>query len=160
MNKNTLNKNLILYNIKPCNQNFKILVVISFNLGWNIIKIKNNNNTIISNTLFGYSKLYKFFFKLKGFGFKWKYNLNPKNHLNTIFFKIGFTHRVAIIIKKNIKYKMTKKRFILKSRSYKYIRDNLNFIFFLYKNYLYNKKGIYLRGTKYKTKISKKKSKF
>lgn len=161
MNKNIINKNIVLYNIKKNkNTNDSLIMIISLNMGWNIFTLKSNRNMNISNILLGYTKMYKFFFKLKGFGFKWKYDLNLKTIFHNIFLKIGFTHRVSIIIDNNTKYKMTKKRFIIKNRSYRYIRNNLNFIFFFYKNFLYNKKGIYLRGTKYKTKISKKKSKF
>ena len=77
-----------------------------------------------------------------------------------IYLKLGFTHRLALIVKINSKYKLKKRRFTLKSRSYCYIRTHLNPLFFLYQKYLYNKKGIYIRGTEYKLKISKKKSKF
>lgn len=158
MNKNIINKNLIIYKIKTLLQTN--LLIISINLGWILLPINISKNISIDLILFGYTKLYKFFFKLKGFGYKWKYNLNQTTHSKTIFFKLGFTHRIALITKNSNKYKLKKKRFIIKGRSYSNIRNNLNFIFFLYKTYLYNKKGIYLRGTKYKTKISKKKSKF
>lgn len=77
-----------------------------------------------------------------------------------IYLKLGFTHRLALIVKNNSKYKLKKRRFTLKSRSYCYIRTHLTSLFFLYHKYLYNKKGIYIRGTEYKLKISKKKSKF
>lgn len=160
MHKNIINKNIVLYNVKNTTYQKNFVIFISVNLGWNMININQNKNIFLSNILFGYNKLYKFFFKIKGFGYKWKYNLNYINSKNSIFLKIGFTHRIAILIKKNVKYKMTKKRFIIKNRSYKFIRNNLNFIFILFKQFLYNKKGIFLRGTKYKIKISKKKSKF
>ncbi len=78
----------------------------------------------------------------------------------TFFFKIGFTHKVALIIRKNFKLKLKKRRLIIKSRSYDFIRNQFNLFFFLYQTYLYNKKGIFLRGTQFKLKISKKKSKF
>lgn len=160
MNKNIINKSIVIYNNGNVFSNNIFLVVISLRLGWGIIKLSKNNNLTINNILYGYNKLYKFFFKLKGFGYKWKYNLNNNQKKNTIYFKLGFTHRISVVIKKNIKFKMNKKRFIIKSRSYKLIRNNLNFLFILFKRFLYNKKGIYLRGTKYKIKISKKKSKF
>lgn len=160
MNKNIVNKNIIIYNNINVFSNNIFLIIISLRLGWSLIKLKQNNNLAINNLLYGYNKLYKFFFKLKGFGYKWKYNLNNNIKKNSIYLKLGFTHRISVIIKKNIKYKMNKKRFIIKSRSYKLVRNNLNFLFILFKKFLYNKKGIYLRGTKYKIKISKKKSKF
>ena len=160
MNKNIVNKNIIIYNNINVFSNNIFLIIISLRLGWSLIKLKQNNNLAINNLLYGYNKLYKFFFKLKGFGYKWKYNLNYNKKKNSVYLKLGFTHRISVIIKKNIKYKMNKKRFIIKSRSYTLVRNNLNFLFILFKKFLYNKKGIYLRGTKYKIKISKKKSKF
>lgn len=160
MNKTIINNNLVIYNTKNLNIKNTFLLIISINLGWSIIILNLNKNRHINNILFGYNKIYKFFFKIKGFGYKWKYNLNNNIKKNNIYLKVGFTHRISIVSKKNIKYKMNKKRFIIKGRSYKLIRNNLNFLFILFKNFLYNKKGIYLRGTRYKLKISKKKSKF
>lgn len=156
MSKNILNKNIIIYN----NLNNNILIFLSISLGWILVPIKKSHNIPLYSIILGFNKLYKFFFKLKGFGYKWKYNLHNEKNLHTIFFKLGFTHRISLVIKNNTKYRLNKKRFILKNRSIKFIRNNLNFLFFLYKSYIYNKKGIYLRGTKFKTKISKKKSKF
>lgn len=160
MEKNIINKNLILYSIKNLYKLEEFLILISINLGWILFPLKVNNNKKLEPILFGYNRLYKFFFKLKGFGFKWKYNLNLQKHKQTIYLKLGFTHRLALITKNNSKYKLKKKRLIIRNRSYSYLRHNLYLLFFLYKTYLYNKKGIYLRGTKFKLKISKKKSKF
>lgn len=160
MNKNVINKNLIIYSAKNSEIKNNILLFMSINIGWGLINLNLKNNLYITNILFGYNKIYKFFFKMKGFGYKWKYNLSNRPKKINIYLKVGFTHRISIITKKNIKYKMNKKRFIIKSRSYNFIRNNLNFMFILFKSFLYNKKGIYLRGTKYKLKISKKKSKF
>lgn len=155
MNKNTLANNLVIYKINPYH-----LLVLSINLGWILLPLHSYNNLKFENILWGYTKLYKFFFKLKGFGYKWKYNLKNDILNRNIFFKLGFTHRITLLLGINTKYKLKKKRFVIKSRSLKYLRENINFIYFLYKKYLYNKKGIYLRGTKFRVKISKKKSKF
>ena len=157
---NSLNKNLIIYNIKYINSTTTYLVFISLNLGWLLFPLIIQKNTQVESILFGYSRLYKFFFKLKGFGFKWKYMLRLKKEKQTLFLKLGFTHRLAFILQKNCKYLLKKRRLIIKHRSYGFLRNNLCLLFFLYKTYLYNKKGVYLRGTKFKLKISKKKSKF
>ena len=158
MYHNSLNKNLVIYKTKNLTQS--LLIILSLNLGWLIYPLQQYNNNQLESILFGFSKLYKFFFKLKGFGYKWKYILNLKKSKQNIFFKLGFTHRIALYIKTNLKIKLKKRRAIIKHRCYTYLRNKLNFLFFLYKTYLYNKKGIYIRGTKFRLKVSKKKSKF
>lgn len=160
MEKNNCNKNLIIYNIQNYDKTSSFLIIVSLKKGWIILPLKYNKNKQLDLLIFGYNKLYTFFFKLKGFGYKWKYLLKLKDKNRNIYFKLGFTHRISLIIIKNLKIKLKKRRLIIKSRSYLFIRNKLNLLFFLYKTYLYNKKGIYLRGTKFKLKISKKKSKF
>jgi len=157
MHHNYLNRNLTIYKSRGLNQ---VLILLTFNLGWVLYPLKSYRNVQLESILFGFSKLYKFFFKIKGFGYKWKYLLHLKKRQQNVFFKLGFTHRVSLLVSKNMKVKLKKRRLILKHRSYFFIRNHLKFLFFLYKAYLYNKKGIYLRGTNYKLKISKKKSKF
>jgi len=152
-----LNKNLTIYKSKGF---YPLLIIITLNQGWLLYPLTVFKNKPIESILFGFSKLYKFFFKMKGFGYKWKYLLHLKTQKQNVFFKVGFTHRISLLVSKNMKIKLKKRRFIVKHRSYTFLRTHLNFLFFLYKTYVYNKKGIYLRGTKYKLKISKKKSKF
>ncbi len=160
MQRNLINKNLIIYKVINIFNYNQFLIIIAFNLGWFILPLKYVGNKQIESILFGYTRLYKFFFKLKGFGYKWKYFLNLKKQKQTIFLKLGFTHRISVIFQKNGICKLKKRRLIIKHRSYTYMRNKLNFLFFLYKTHLYNKKGIYLRGTQFKLKLSKKKSKF
>jgi hypothetical protein len=161
MGKNLLNKNLILYKFtNSCLTQQAYLVLISITKGWVVLPLSYNSNLQLECILFGYNRLFKFFFKIKGFGFKWKYQIGFKKKFQTIYFKLGYTHRLALLSNGNSKYILKKRRFIVKNRSYQYIRNYLNILFLLYKNYLYNKKGIYLRGTEFKLKLSKKKSKF
>ena len=157
---NLINKNLIIYTIKNLNTQKNYLLILTLKLGWLLLPLRINKNLQLNKIIFGYNRLYKFFFKLKGFGYKWKYCPQLNNKKQIIQLKIGYTHRVTIILKNNCKSKLKRRRLILKHRCYTYLRNNLNLLFFLYKTYLYNKKGIYLRGTKFKLKISKKKSKF
>jgi len=136
------------------------LIILSLKLGWFLFKLKKNKNQ--SSTIFflGYLRLFKFNFKIKGFGFKWKYFLRLKTYKSTIYLKIGLTHRVALKIFSNNKCIIKKKRLTFFNRSYLYIRKNYHILFFCFQTFLYNKKGIYLKGTKFKQKLSKKKSKF
>lgn len=161
MRKNLLNKNLIIYKIfNPTGGTLKYMLLISITKGWILLPLKCTYNLYFESILFGYNRLYKFFFKIKGFGFKWKYQIGLKQKGQPIYFKLGYTHRIALLPHTDSKYVLKRRRFILKNRSYTYIRNSLNLLFFLYKEYLYNKKGIYLRGTVFKLKLSKKKSKF
>lgn len=159
MNNNFLLKKLILYKIK--NNMSSFLLIISINKGWFFYPLFTYNNNKIQNLLLGYIRLFKFSFKVRGFGFKWKLQRTlTEKKTYFIYLKIGFTHKIVLLIKKNSKYLLKKRKFILKNRSLFYIRKYLNILFFLYKLYLYNKKGFYLKGINYKLKLSKKKAKF
>lgn len=160
MPKNIINKNLTIYLTKNIFTQNKLMIIISLKLGWLLFPLQGSRNLQLEPILFGFNRLYKYFFKIKGFGYKWKYVLMLKKKHQSIYFKLGFTHRISLILKKDCKCKLKKKRLILKHRSNTFLRNKLNLLFFLYKTHLYNKKGIYLRGTKFKLKISKKKSKF
>ena len=129
MKHNCLNKNLIIYKSKKKIDQY--LIIISLYLGWFIYPLKKQNNKNIEIILLGYNKLYKFFFKIKGFGYKWKKFLNLNKNKQNIFLKLGFTHRINIIIKKNLKIKLKKRRLIVKHRSYLFLRNSLKLLFFL-----------------------------
>jgi len=159
MNNNLLLKSLIIYKIKTNLLSF--LLILSINKGWIIFPLFFFCNKKLENILLGYVRLYKFSFKVKGFGFKWKFIQTAKiKKTQIIFLKVGFTHKVVLLVKKNNRYSLKKRKFILKNRSYRYIRNSLNLLFFLYKLYMYKKKGFYLKGTTFKLKLSKKKTKF
>lgn len=160
MKKNILNKNVTLYKIKQINTSNNYLILISLKLGWIMLPLTKMFNTHLNIISMGYLKIYKYHFKIKGFGFKWKYFWHFKRKKTTIYLKLGFTHRIAFLIIKNNKCKIKKKRLILINRSFMYLQKIFNILFFCYQTFLYNKKGIYLRGTRWKLKLSKKKSKF
>ncbi len=160
MNKNILNKNIVLYKINHKNIQKHYLVLISLKLGWILIPLFEYYNKQITSIIPGYLRLYKKYFKIKGFGFKWKFFYHFKKQKSTVYLKLGLTHRLSFFISKNSKCKIKKKRLILINRSYSYIRIFFSILFFSFQTFLYNKKGIYLRGTQWKLKLSKKKSKF
>lgn len=152
-------KQLIIYKITYKLLSF--LLIISINKGWLFLPLFIYKNNKIENILLGYIRLYKFSFRVKGFGFKWKFQQFKKyEKIKFIFLKVGFTHRIVLLVKSNSKYFLKKKKFVVLNRSYFFIRKYLNLLFFLYKSYLYNKKGFFLKGTKFILKLSKKKSKF
>jgi len=57
------------------------------------------------------------------------------------------------------KLKIKKKSLIIKSRINN-LFARLKFLFYFFSNFLYYKKGIYLKGTTFTFKISKRKTKF
>lgn len=160
MNENILNKNIVIYKIIHTNKPKNYLILLSLKLGWILFPLFQSYNKQIQNIVPGYLRLYKNHFKIKGFGFKWKYFYHFKKQKSTIYLKLGFTHRLSFVISKNNKCKIKKKRLILLTRSYSYLRIFFSILFFSFQTFLYNKKGIYLRGTHWKLKLSKKKSKF
>ena len=156
--KNYLIKNVIIYKITTLSY-FNFLLTLSMNKGWIVTPLCPLYNKQIENILFGFIRLFQFNFKLKGFGFKWKYLISLKKQ-QLIFLKVGFTHKIVLLVKKDSKYELKKQKFLIKNRSYFFLRNYLNFLFILYKKNLYNKKGFYLKGTQFKLKLSKKKAKF
>jgi len=83
MYHNYLNKNLTIYKSKSITS---ALIIVTLNLGWLLFPLKNFNNKQLEPILFGFSRIYKFFFKMKGFGYKWKYLLHLKRMGRNIFF--------------------------------------------------------------------------
>ena len=156
--KNNIIKKVIIYKITTLSY-FNFILTLSINKGWIVTPLFYLYNKHIENILFGFIRLFKFNFKLKGFGFKWKYLINCKKQ-QLIFFKVGFTHKIILLIKKDSKYELKKQKILVKNRSYFFLRNYLNFLFILYKKNLYNKKGLYLKGTQFNLKLSKKKAKF
>lgn len=160
MKKNIVNKNIILYKVTQITTNQIYCIIISLKLGWILWPLKTKNNYILNTTITGHLRIYKFHFKIKGFGFQWFYFWHFNKQKSTFYFKLGLTHRIALLIYKNTKCKTKKKRLILWHRSYFFLRQFFNLLFFSYKTFLYNKKGLFLRGTRWKLKLSKKKAKF
>lgn len=160
MIKTVLNKNLVIYKIKQKNTPNTFLILISLKLGWLVYNLTFYYNKQLNIILIGFLRLYKYHFKIKGFGFKWKYFVRFKKQKSMIYLKLGLTHRITFLILKNSKCKIKKKRLILLHRSYIFIRNFFKILFFCFQTFIYNKKGIYLRGTLWKLKLSKKKSKF
>jgi len=70
MKKNSINKNLIIYSIKNKINAKTILIFISLKLGWLLLPLNLSKNSNINTIVYGYNKLYKFYFKIKGFGYK------------------------------------------------------------------------------------------
>lgn len=70
MQNNILNKNLIVYKIHNITQKNYFLLILTLKYGFLLYNLKKNKNQQLNEILFGYNRLYKFFFKLKGFGYK------------------------------------------------------------------------------------------
>ncbi|MBS1736529.1 MAG: hypothetical protein JSS98_07975 [Bacteroidetes bacterium] len=70
MNENILNKNIVIYKIHQKHIQQKCLILVSLKLGWVLFPIYKLYNKQINTILPGYLRLYKNYFKVKGFGFK------------------------------------------------------------------------------------------
>jgi len=137
-----------------------LVLFISVNKGWFISRFNQYNSTLEA-LIFGYIRLYKLWFKLKGYGYKWKYlPISEKQNRFVLFFKLGLTHKIIFYLLINLKCKLRKKILTYKHRNTNFLRLKLQFFYYFYKRFLYNKKGIYIKGTYFLKKISKKKSKF
>jgi ribosomal protein L6P/L9E len=111
-------------------------------------------NAFVINFLFGLYKNYHIYFRLKGIGYKMmKIGLN-------FLLKIGFSHRIIYLIKKNLRFSYQNKQLLkIESRSLFNLK-NIIFIFQkIRKINCYKKKGIFLKGSMVKIKINKKKAK-
>ena len=110
---------------------------------------------MISNLVFGFYKQYFIYIKLRGIGYK---SVFLKK---TIYLKIGYSHRVVIATKYNIKLKYISRRlFLLVSRDICVLKNMLQYIQKVKNRGVYKKKGIYLKGTIFNIKDSGKKSRF
>jgi len=80
--------------------------------------LRCSNSQELSNVLqflvFGYMRLYKLLFKIRGFGFKWKHNYLLSKY-SSLYLKLGFTHRLVILPNHNSIYKCKKKIFKAKA---------------------------------------------
>jgi len=132
------------------------LILSSFKYGWflyQIIASRLEGN--IGCLLLGLLRLYAFKFKVKGFGFKF---IKFKKGLSI---KLGYTHRILILVSSNQKLIFKNKYFFISyTRNIVKIKQLYNFLFFYVTQNPYKKLGIFLKGSIYKVKLSKKKSKF
>jgi len=137
----------------------KIFLFISINRGCIMVPFCPINNMYFSFILFNYIRLNKVFLRIEGFGFKWKQSYDTKK-FKPIYLKLGLTHRVLLLCSKDIKCVLTRKRFKLRHR-FSFCFDLLfKFLFRFYLNFVYYRKGIYVRGTMFKKKLPKRKSKY
>lgn len=157
------------------NKNSKLFLLSLSNLqGWSLIEIKseyiilNNKNLYFYNFLslintynfflisflFGLYKNYFCFLKFKGVGYKLiKVGFN-------FSIKLGFSHRILFILKKKSKFQYINKQLLkIESRSLANMKNIIFTFQKIRKMNSYKKKGVFLKGSIIKIKISKKKSK-
>ena len=105
--------------------------------------------------VFGFQKGYFQYFQLQGMGYKF---LLVKNILAL---KLGYSQRILFICELNIKCTyVTKYLLKINSRSLDHLKKISFFFFKTRKQNIYKKKGIFLKGSVLKIKLSMKKSKF
>ena len=103
----------------------------------------------------GFYRNYFHYIKLKGMGFK---AILIKKQL---LFKLGYSHRIIVHIKTNVKFwYIAKQVFRIESRDFSTLKQFIFSVFNFRKVGVYKKKGLYLKGSLIKLKLSSKKSKF
>ena len=133
----------------------KFILIDNFGLYlYNSIHLFKIYNAFVINFFFGLYKNYHIYFRLKGIGYKIM-KIGPN-----FLLKIGFSHRIIYLIKKNLRFSYQNKQILkIESRSLFNLK-NIIFIFQkIRKLNCYKKKGIFLKGSIIKIKINKKKAK-
>jgi len=137
---------------------FLVFIIISIRYGWFFIKIDalNPTHSNINRYFLGISRLYIMCFRVKGFGFRFVSLYNKG-----IYLKLDYTHKLCIlpITNHKIRYKH-KYKFLIKGRNILLLKSIFSFFIFFLLRKVYKKLGIFLKGTIYKAKLSKKKTKY
>jgi ribosomal protein L6P/L9E len=108
-----------------------------------------------SNLFLGFFRNYFYFLKIKGMGFK------MIGHMCGIIVKLGYSHRILYTRQKEIALTYLNRRLLkIEGRSLSLIKTSLFRFIKLKKRSIYKKKGIFLKGSILKIKLTSKKSKF
>ena len=109
----------------------------------------------ISNLFLGFYRNYVYFLKLKGMGFKMLW------HFGGIILKLGFSHRVLFIRQKEVLFTYLNRHLLkVEGRSLLFIKTILFKFMRVRIKSVYKKKGVFLKGSLVKFKVTSKKSKF
>lgn len=167
-----ISRELVAYFISK--NDFNFLVIVSNVKGWGLFKIKNKLVLMKNQNLYFFSRFrylktsisflstyfvcfYRNIFhylKIKGMGLK------IIMLSNKLVFKLGNSHRIAYLCQNNLKINYIHKQlFKVESRSIFNLKGIVSLFTKLKKINSYKKKGIYLKGSIIKLKVSSKKSK-
>jgi ribosomal protein L6P/L9E len=163
-----ITKELTFYSIKKKNNYF--LLFLSIAQGWGITKIRSKvsfdnsfksiffsetYSCFFSNLFLGFFRNYFYFLKVKGMGFK------MIGHIFGIIVKLGYSHRVLYSRQKELAFTYLNRHLLkIEGRSLSLIKTSLFQFIQLKKKSIYKKKGIFLKGSVLKIKLTSKKSKF
>lgn len=161
-------KELVAYRIKKKKNYF--LLVLSISQGWGLTKIRNRLSSAESfrllffsnvqtcflfNVFLGFFRNYFYFLELKGMGFK------MICHPLGIILKLGFSHRAFLIRREELVFVLLNRHSLrIEGRSLTLLKNSLFRFMALKKKSVYKKKGIFLKGSTLKFKVTSKKSKF
>ena len=148
-------------------------LILSVSKGWGLINLKykvglikntelhlfpvQNKSSInwLKSILFGFQKGYFQYIHLKGMGFKF---IVIKN---IIILKLGYSHRILCLSRKDTQVLYLNKYLIkIDCRSIFQLKKIVHSFLKIRKNNAYKKKGIFIKGSIVKLKLSSKKSKF
>lgn len=164
-----ISKELVVYSLKKKRNCF--LLFLSLSQGWGINKVYSGlipGNTrfklvifskvkwaFISNLFLGFFRNYFYFLKLKGMGFK------MLSHTIGIILKLGCSHRLLFIRQKEIALTYLSRHLLkIEGRSLTLLKTILFQLMKLRIRSVYKKKGIFLKGSILRFKVTSKKSKF
>jgi hypothetical protein len=156
------------------NHNKKLFgVVISSLKGWGLVNYKykiclvkdkffylfpfysNDIFNSFDSLVFGFQKGYFQYLQLKGMGYKFILTNN------ILALKVGYSHRILFMSSLNIRcIYVTKQLLKINCRSLNQLKTVSFFFLKARKQNIYNKKGIFIKGSIFQTKLSSKKSKF
>jgi ribosomal protein L6P/L9E len=159
---------LVVYCIKKKKNYF--LLCLSISQGWGFTKIcnrlssaesfkllffSNAQTCFLFNMFLGFFRNYFYFLKLKGMGFK------MICHPLGIILKLGFSHRAFLIRRQELAFVWLNRHYLrIEGRSLILIKNSMFRFMALKKKSVYEKKGIFLKGSTLKFKVTSKKSKF
>jgi len=147
---------LMLYTIKnPVRKNF---IFLTSYIGWSFNSlIYGCSNWNLLNSLYNLSSLSLLFFKIKGFGFKF----SKLNLIKILIIRANITNRILFFCNSNISFMLINKRkVLLLSRNIHFLKASLFRFIFYFKKFKYKKLGVFMKGTIFNLKVSKKKKKF
>jgi ribosomal protein L6P/L9E len=143
------------------------LLTLSISRGWGILKLSQmqmRNSfqdcsvlrySLLFNIFLGFHKNYYYYLKLKGMGFKTAGNSLGVN------FKLGYSHKLILLRIRDICFFiMTKQLLRIVGKNSSFLDNLIASIVKLRKTTVYKKKGIFLKGSISKLKLTSKKSKF
>ena len=130
-------------------------ILVSGNISFKVIVFSTIQLVFFSNLFLGFFRNYFYYLKLKGMGFK------MLSHAVGIIVKLGYSHRILFVRQKEISLTYLNKYLLkIEGRHLMLLKTVLFQFMRLRVRSVYKKKGVFLKGSILRFKITSKKSKF